>query len=257
MNFQELPQPQKRESKAENAREIFNHCFEIEHIEDGQRIPVGGSGFKSAEHTKFAIADLSRFHDLYNSVTKGADSLDGEKIRSWLEVAEIKMDSETFAKLYAFTRIFAKNYPQNPDYEPRRLALYEVDEVLVSDVLSEQVQECAEVAAVAQGYLQQEGISSSYLSGEVLWSEDAEFPMPHSFIIIRENGKTFIYDPTNPIHTQDGILPSIYEPNVDLDTELRKKKKVFIRSTNVMTHEDSFFGVGDHASLSPERHIVG
>lgn len=254
----ELPQPEKHEAMQENVRRLFHHCFEIDHIEEGQKVPVGDAGYKSAELAKFTVADLSAFGSFYETVSKGAASLDKEKVQSWLETAHIEIDPDTFTKLYAFTKIFEKNYPQDPDNESKRREMYkERDAVPMSEVLGKQSQECAEIAAVAQGFLQHEGVASSYVSGEVLWTEDQEFPSVHSFLVIREKGKTFIYDPTNPLQTQDGSLPSLYEPHANFDEEMDKKKKVFVRTTNVMTHEESFFGVGDHASLNPERHIIG
>jgi hypothetical protein len=126
----------------------------------------------------------------------------------------------------------------------------------LSDVFNNEAAECAEISALAQKYLQQENISSSYFSGFVLWDKNHEFSEAHTFIIVRENQKFYIYDPTNPINTNLGKFPSIYTVDVNFDKEMAEGKKKFVTSNNILSKKEVYYGVDDHSNIIPEKHII-
>jgi len=71
-----------------------------------------------------------------------------------------------------------------------------------------------------------EGASFTHFIGEMLISEDEEFPERRTFIVIQYQGKTYIYDPTNPRNTTNiGKFPSIYVSDADFYEEIRKGRR--------------------------------
>ena len=105
----------------------------------------------------------------------------------------------------------------------------------MSDIFGANTAECAEIAALAQGYLQQEGIPLSYFSGDVLWNKDEESSEQHSFIVIRQGDKTYIYDPTNPVNATFGKFPSIYTTEADFDEKMARGQKRFVTAKNLLS----------------------
>ncbi len=124
-------------------------------------------------------------------------------------------------------------------------------QVKLSDVFEYKSAECAEIAALAQYFLQGEGVDSSFFSGEVLWNKDDEFGEKHSFVILRDKDKQqYIFDPANPTKMQHGIYPSLYTVKPDFDAEVRKGQKRFVAGTNILTKREVSYGVGNGTNVS-------
>jgi restriction endonuclease S subunit len=160
--------------------------------------------------------------------------------------------------LFAFTKKFEQKYPSNPECTESRKKLYaeKGKQLKLSDIFNANSAECAEIAVLAQGYLQEKGFSSSYFSGDVLWSKEHEFSEEHTFIIIRQGDKVYIYDPPNPTSTTSGKFPSIYIVEANFDGEMAKGQKRFVRARNILSRKEAFFGVNDGTNVVAEEHIV-
>jgi outer membrane lipoprotein-sorting protein len=127
---------------------------------------------------------------------------------------------------------------------------------LLSDIFESNTAECAEIAALAQAYLQQESITSTYFSGDVLWNKDTEFSEEHSFLIVRDGEKVYIYDPTNPTNTTQGKFPSIYTTQANFEEETRKDEKRFITTQNLISRREAYYGVNNGSNIIAEEHII-
>lgn len=248
----------KKESWDQKIEKIFDHCFEIKKIEENDFIPVGGESMFSSETNIKAKADFENLKDFLNNTHSMADEYNVTKIKEQLTAQGININPETFAKLIAFSRNYDKQFPPNPQGAIIREKLYKEKEVKISDVFVSNGAECAEIAALAQFYLQREGVQSSYFSGEVCWDKDEDNPESesHSFILLKDGDKTYIYDPTNPLTIPSGKFPSLYTTTKDFESEVRLGKKRFVTAKGIGSNKEAYFGVSNHTNVDPERHIV-
>lgn len=253
-----IPEKQLEVKKEEKIKKLFGHCFEIQKIEEGDQIPVGGENFLSDEVDFKVVADFENFKQIFLETHELANRQNLPKLKEYLNSQGMEIDEKLFANLYAFTKEIEKKYPDNPNKSTTRLKLYgeKGKEVKLSDIFSSNSAECAEIAALAQGYLQQEDVSSTYFSGEVLWDRDFEYSEAHSFIVIRQKDKVYIYDPTNPINTTAGKNPSIYTTEANFDEEMAKGQKRFVTVRNIISKKEAFYGVNNGTNVIVEKHII-
>lgn len=256
----QTPVPEVETKKVEKIKQLFGHCFEISKFEEGDRIPVGGESIFSTEANIKVTGDFENLKEFLGEAHELAGKYDLPKLKKWLGLQGIEIDEKLFATLFAFTKKFEEKYPDNPERAEARQKLYsdKSKEIKLSDLFNANIAECAEIAALAQAYLQQEGISSTYFNGDVLWNkdEDEEFSEEHSFIIIRQGDKIYIYDPTNPTGTTSGKFPSIYTTEVNFDEEMSKRQKRFVTAKNLLSKKEAFYGTNDGTNVWVEKHIV-
>lgn len=238
--------------KEERIKKLLGHCFEITKIEDGDKIPVGGESIFSTEMKYKVVADLESFKDFYNETHEAFTKFDLVKLKGLLEQQNITVDEELFGKLLAFTRKYEKDFGDASESITERMNLYKNGEVALSEVFKNKAVQCAEIAALAQGYLQTEAVSSSYIGADVLWDKDSEdlYSEAHSYIVIHHGGSTYIYDPTNPTKSNVGTFPSIYTTEKNFDEEIGKGQRKFVTSKNVMNEQEVFYGVNTNPSLN-------
>lgn len=236
---------------------FFGQCFEARKLGNNQVIPVGGSSQFSDEVDIGFVGDFDHFKDLFEEMHQAIPLYNTEQLRNWIETQQIDIDPNLIATLEAFTRKLQDKHPPKPENASKRNELYAkfANPPKMSEVFETQAQECGEIAALAQGYLEREGLESSYFSGDVLWNRDHEFSEKHSFIVLNDRGKQIIFDPTNPTNTSGGYLPSIYTMNADFTSEVSKGQKRFVTATNILTKRNAYFGVNNGTNVS-ERNIV-
>jgi len=242
---------QKYENKKEpEIEKLFGHCFEIRRIENGQLIPVGGDNLFSQEANINVGGDFENMKSWFDKMEDTKSKITENKdLMVWAE--KQGLDSNIFASIGSFTKVFEKMYSPSEDTSSSRQKLYQEKKtnIKLSDILGKGYGECAEIAAIAQYWLQQQGIDSSYFSGDVLWEKDNEFSENHSFIIIKQGDKSLIFDPTNPTKTTSGNFPSIYNFDVDFNKEVRKNKKIFIAAKNILSNKKTYFGVNNGTNV--------
>jgi len=245
---------------AEKIKKLFGCCFEISKFEEGDCIPIGSEGmFCPTGEMINIIGDFESFEQFLSETSKLADEYDLAEIKQWLGSKGADIDEKLFAVLRAFTENFQKKYPDNPQRgEVRRKILNsrENKEIKLSDIFGENGAECAEIAALVQAYLQKEGISSTYFSGHVLWRKSDEYSDMHTFIIIRQDGKVYIYDPANPTSIASETIPSVFTAEANFDEEMAKKQNRFVTAKNIFDKKEVFYGVSDCTSVKEEKHII-
>lgn len=247
------------ENPPQKIKPHYGHSFEISRFEEGDSIPVGGESKFSTEANIKINGDFEKFEKFFGEIEEVAGKYDLNKLKEWLASHGLEVDEKMFANLLAFTKKFEIQYPTNPQAGETRRKLYaEKGEGLkLSDIFEANSPECAEIAALAQGYLQREDIPSSYFSGDVLWDRDQEFSEEHSFIVIRLGDKIYLYDPMNPTDTTQGKFPSLYTTKANFDEEMAEGEKRFVAAKNILSKKDAFYGVNDGTNIYPERHITG
>lgn len=242
----------------EKVKQLFGHCFEISRFDGGDHIPVGGESIFSTKANIKVTGDFENFKQFLAETHEMAGKYDLPKLKEWLNSQGIKIDEKLFASLLAFTKKFEQKYPDNPERAEARRKLYSEkgNGIKLSDIFNANTAECAEIAALAQAYLQQEGVPSTYFSGDVLLNRDHEFSEKHSFVVIRQGDKVYIYDPTNPTNTTSGKFPSIYTTEANFDEEMAKKQKRFVTAKNLLSKKEAFYGTNDGTNVLAEKHIV-
>ena len=248
------------ESTAEGIERLFGQSFEVRRLENGKPIPVGGSNRFTDVLDREVVGDFDHFEPLLQEMHADITTQDTPGLKQWLEAQQLPIDSKLLAILTAFTRKLTKRYPITPENVTARRDMYAESEkgkaVKLSDVFEGQSPECAEIAALAQYFLQDEGVKSSYFSGEVLWDIGDEFGEKHSFIVIEDKDRQYIFDPANPTKTQGGMYPSLYTVKADFDTEVRKGQKRYVAGTNILTRREAFYGVGNGTNVLPTNIVA-
>jgi hypothetical protein len=163
------------------------------------------------------------------------------------------LDPKLIKILFSFNEILHQRFNLNPDYRSIKRAMYGKSQtVLLSDSFDGGWAVCAEIAAVAQAYLQTKGTVSTYFSGAVLESKTKMFADQHTFIVVVHQGKTLIYDPANPIIEADAnIYPSILITATNFEAEVNLGVKRFVKATDVLSARAYYYGVDDHTNIDP------
>lgn len=244
--------------QSEKVKQLFGHCFEISRFEEGDDIPVGGESIFSNDADIKISGDFENLKPFLTEAHALASKYDLPKLKEWLRTQGIEIDEKLFAVLFAFTKKFEEKYPDNPERAEARRKIYSEKnkDIKLSDIFEANTAECAEIAALAQAYLQQEGVLSKYFSGDVLWDKESEFSEEHSFLIVRDGKSVYIYDPTNTINTSSGKFPSIYTTQMNFEEEMSKGKKSFVTAQNLLSKKEVFYGVNDGTNVWAEKHIV-
>ncbi len=245
---------------------LFGQCFEASNFKDNARIPVGGS-MLSNEMSKFVVGDCNNFTNFYSEVDDQLAKYNLGQLDEWLIKQNIPIEVNSFSTLNAFTTIFGKNYPREAIAAAEgRLGTYQREEnPKLSDLFANNTIACAEIASLAQFYLQKKGVNSKYISGAVLWGGEKswEFSEKHSFILIDQGDKHYIYDPTNPINAGDPatgskfLLPRIYTVSTDFEKEIRANKQKFIQAISIYGSKGTvdYFGVNDERNVGKESFV--
>lgn len=237
--------------------QLYGRSYKIDKLSNGDHLPVGGSIFDNELTTKLEL-DFDKFTEFTKDTQQLAANYDKEKLKEWLVSADIDIDAELFAKLFAFGEMLKTRYPVDSSDTTMRMGLYHQSPNIaptLSHIFSNGAQECSEITALAQYFLQQESVKSSFLNGEVLWDKTNKWGEPHNFIFINSGTDQYIYDPSNPTSTTQGDFPSIYTTKANFMEEIRRDKQSFVTADNIISKKQAYYGVGDGTNIS-EHNIV-
>ena len=228
----------------------FGKSFEIPHIERDSNVPIGGTHFLTNETDINVFVDSANLESLIKEMKDTAAKYDKSKLKEWLESQNIDVDENLFAILYAFTDVYKNKFSFSPDLE-KRDKLYKEKSPL-SKVIFEKAAACAEISALAQLFLQSEGVDSSYFFGEVLWNKEWEFADAHTFIHLEYKGKEYIFDPMNPhVRTAKGdevLIPRLQRVE-NFKDKVSQDRKTYVETSSVLSGSTVFYGVGDGTSV--------
>ena len=235
-----------------NITHYFGKSVDVTDIRIGGTSNAGGRNKFSNEQDLEMIVDTG-IEPLVQKMMLQKSSINKEGLKSWLEQSKIGIDTELYAPLFAFTNVYQQDVGFKISPANQREKSYANSSPLLSDLLSEGLAACAEIATLAQVYLQEAGIESSYFSGEVAWDRKDEFAEPHSFIHIKHNGEEYIFDPRNPIaQSNDGnitFLPRIYHVH-DFKEKIGRDQKTLVEAKIIYNESKAWYGTGDGTNLT-------
>lgn len=250
---------------SENLKYIENSKnFLISNIKEGDVIPVGGDSMFSNEMTKFLKCETEGFLPFFEKVNLYSQNMYNETVMDkWFVEHGINFDSKLFGKLMGFSVGLEKKYPNSDEAESKRESLYkEKKTVTLFELFDSKSTECAERAALAQLYLQRNGVNSTLVGGEVIWgigeNDDIAFPEPHSFLLITDekNNLSYIWDPSTPIQSKGTLFPRISSINQNFIETISKNKKIFFEAKDILTDSKAYYGVGDLGGINTKAHIA-
>lgn len=226
----------------------------LSELQHGDMFPVGGS-ICGGPPTIFCKNDSDNFSAFFANFLSAVNSLEISELKQGLETYltanNIDCDSDTFQKAYAFSMVMQKFYPEfSRNYSQRRDS-YHNNENCLSEQLANGHAACLEVSVLAAQCMEKSGIQASILVGEMLENPDHEFPSEHTFVILKNNDRQYIFDAVNFIrHPNMPWMPSLY--NFDGKQEMLEaanNDRCLIESKAIWGSNTRFFGYGDHNNI--------
>lgn len=234
-------------------RKINEVSLTASNINVGDVIKVGANAYLKIDKIP---ADLQAVFDTMSA--KVQQSMKNPRNTKLLEQNSIPMSHSLFTNLFVFTRVIAETFPGLACYDDSRQSFYAENQTAnLSELFERHLFQCAEFAVVAQMYLQSIGVDSEYVGGEFLGNQNWEFGDQHSFVIIHENDKDFVFDPAN---NNSGNTPNISvveltpKQKVKIQAKLLsgKRKVAFFETRDIITNRKAFYGYGDGANVSED-----
>lgn len=179
--------------------------------------------------------DPENFH--FDELDARVKKISREKIQKFLDSKNIKFDTEAFIYLFCFQNYIREvfpNYTKNADADIRHVFAKkykssETNPMLLSIAFKEKIVSCAEMALVAQMYLQHCGITSFLYGGSAFFhnkipNNSSLRGDAHAFLNIKVKDKSYFYDPVNPIIIDKYEMPAI----MDYSGVSKKEKLDFV-----------------------------
>jgi len=243
-----------------NIEQLFGSNLLIETIEDGDEIGVGGSIF-SDDLNYFLKVDSAPLQPYIDEIKGRIDGNSHEQLKPWLDSQKMNVEPKLFACLWSISATLSKLTSENVDRKQSRLNRYHNNSpdgtANLSQFLTENEAECAEIATFSQLAMQELGLKSYFMSGDLLGDLDEEFSESHSFnlVVDEESGQTFIFDPTNPVPVDWGdkypsVLPTIFEaPESFIDDIRNAQDQLFMECKNIYGGKNWLYGVNNHTNV--------
>lgn len=239
-------------------------CYRATNIENNDKILIGGSNLFSRELNLAVTADIENFERLFKNVETNAKHFADNK--DWMESlhkAHPNLDLKLFVHVFAFDNIVRKMYPNMSANESQRTGFYDATgNKKLSQSFSYGVCQCAEIAILAQAYLQRAGFETTFFNGELLHSAEDEFGEAHSFLSVKTDKGNYFYDPANPSNGDVGFAPRL---SVIKATEAQKKQFeeiihstskerhcAFLEAKDIFSKSSWYYGFGDGCNIWPE-----
>jgi hypothetical protein len=251
---------------------LFSHCRICSEIQNNDKLGAGAEFVFSENPDYFIVADYQNMKNtFFGKLCQYEDKLESnEQVNTWLRKTlnhiQAEIDFDLYKTLFTIQQIM-DTLPLNANYEKERSTLLEnagLNGVLLSELCEKGYAVCAEKSLLSQKYLQNKGIESFLLQGEM----DANFngeniiPEAHTFIFVKSDDNYYIYDPANPKKINEtNSYPTIFELNLNENgfndfIERAKKDIYFIKGKDLLTKQEWFYGVGDNTSVFVSSRFV-
>lgn len=223
--------------------DYYGKRFEIPHIKRETKVPINKNNLD-----KKLYVDFNRnLEEILDSAKLNTNKVDKDHIKDWLELNNFDIDPELFIPLNMFTNSFNKyhGYKTNT-FE--RYKIYKEKTPKLSEIIDKKIAHSSEVSALAQIYLQDINIDSSYFLGNAKLNKESKKSSKHTYNLIDFNGESYIYDAINPVikinntHNKEKlILPRIQKVN-NFKDNINKNKKYLIKSEGLIDNKEIFYG---------------
>lgn len=230
-------------------------------IQNNDKIPIGGSFYGRLDLA--VTADIDSFETFFVTVEKNALSFENnDAMKKWIARIVPDFDVKAFAHMYAFDNVLRKMYPNlSSDLSARQQFYDKEGNKTLSQSVKAGVCKCAEIAVLAQAYLQRQGFRTKYFGGELLRSFDDGIGQAHSFISFQTEHNDYFYDPANPMFNRGVYLPRISVVEATLAQKKQFENKIhsngngrncaFLEAKNILTKAGWYYGCGDKADIFP------
>lgn len=244
-----------------NFEKLNDVSCRIDDIQNNDKILIGGS--YPGTFNLAVTADIDNFEALFQKTEENARRIEtNSEMKQWLDKAAPGFDLKTFAHLYAFDNVLRKMYPGLSDNTDQRAKFYdEKGSKTLSESVAAGICACAEIALLAQAYLQRQGFDSKYCGGELLHHSSDEDGEPHSFISMKIPGGDYFYDPANPTPNAGAHLPKILSIEATPAQKRQFENKIhandgkrncaFLEARDILTKASSYYGYGDGMTVFP------
>lgn len=245
-------------------------------LETGQYLPIGGSmksifsgnlDFKVFLDFDFFYEELKRF--LNPEIILRAFERDRSSVSDYLNSCGTKIDPYLFYVAYQVQQkvfdLLEVNLENVKEILNARASLpFKYRAINLSELIG--FSACAEISALGQYILQhslREGYHSSYFGGLATRSSSPLDFEEHSFVVLRDPEKTFIFDiarPTSSIlrdNSKRDYLPAILATDVPFVYELFSKyRNLLVGAKNVLSCERLFFGALNPHLISEKIEVI-
>lgn len=258
----------KEESRVSN---LYDHCFVVNKVNNGESLPVGGeSRFSgSLDYTVEADFESEEITNFFEDIDKYVEKY--EEVRDQIETNFEKNNIENlpidaYIYLRSFYDAYEENYgfPVDSKQEQERLEKYSSeDEPKLSSILKSKGSQCAELSALLQRYLQEKGVNTKYISGDLVRSpfgpeESGEnFSEAHSYLFFEneQSDQDFIFDASDPVGKSN--RPGVYfvESNFqdklkeEASKPLEEKEAFFVPAKRIYDEKESYYGVSSMSDV--------
>lgn len=247
-----------------NFEKLNDISCRIDNIQNNDKIPIGGSSFGKLNVE--VIADIEKFEMFFQKVEKNAKkSQNNTSMIKWLSQNASGFEAEIFMHMCAYDNILRKMYPDFCSNISNRQKFYDSGkEHKLSEAFECGICQCAEIAILAQAYLQRQGLNTKYFEGELLYSADDEFGERHSFITFKTpQGNDYFYDPATPHNTSVAgfCLPRISSFEATPDQKQQFENRIhssskelncaFLEAKDIITQSKLYYGYGNGANILP------
>lgn len=244
-----------------NQHNYLTGCFRGVGIANGDLLCVGGTfpGIRDL----FLLADFKTFEPFFSKVQSYHNKISSNAIQcgEWLQSCGSDTDPEIFLALHAFQSTLKTEHPEISKHANTRNGFYAEDTPAhLGDVVAANAAQCAEIALLAHESLNRIGIENEYVSGAVAWRNDNECPGEHCYIRIPLQDRIIIYDPSNPVMSDQGQFPAIYEADRKQDEKFEEyaaKGPAFMILRNTLTRKDAFYGVHGGTGIDLRYFTIG
>lgn len=210
----------------------------------------------------FLMADFDDFEsffckarDLHSNISENT-----EPCSQWLRACGSDADPDLFLALHAVQSTLTTEYPGLSENPQTRKTFYSKDTpALLSQIVNASAAECAEIALLAHACLNRMGYHNHYVSGAVAWSDVEEYPEGHCYVRIPCRGGLVIFDPSNPVSSNQGTFPALYEAGRKQAEAFERhaaKSSAFLEVANTLTHKRAYFGVHDGTGIDLAHYTV-
>lgn len=246
----------------------------IAKVNDGDELPIGGSNmFNTASGAKTLSIDYSSdvLAPLLEKMNRNFKPQNLKIYEDWLSAdpARTSADIQRMASLCVMQHILKIGaWQKGMQNRNTRMALYDSGNARLSDVYKHEQLACSEFSALTSRALETQGHSVQMISGSFVDQEVAQgdfaYSDPHAYLAIDvpEHNEVWIYDPSNPLTTQNGEhLPSVFRVSkTEFEiwlTAAVKKSSAYLKLKQEFTGKTLYYGASlPNTSFNPELHIT-
>ena len=222
-------------------------------FKDGDKLLFSGVYNKL---TKSIVTDLSHFNGFFTEVDKDYAKMQKNIVpcEKWLQSCHAEplvLHADLFMRLHAFQSVMQKrNYSRKPGTTDRdaKAKFIEGWDPTLSALMENGFGQCVQKSILATEYLRRSGIDAKCFSGTQTDNLDDE-NHGHCVVIIEHKNSLLIYDPAQPVVSDDGMT---YPSLIPVDKNgyenwlsIAREERCYMRLIKPFSGKEVFYGAGN------------